>query len=63
MCEFAKRQPAERDYEAFLRAKIELSRASMRAGRGLSNEEVEAAFAGRRTKAPRNVEHEDREGH
>ncbi len=34
-----------REYDAFLRHKVEAGRASMRAGLGRSNEEVEAAFA------------------
>lgn len=38
----------EREYDEFLRRKIEIARSSMRAGRGRSNEEVEADFAARR---------------
>jgi hypothetical protein len=34
-----------RDYETFLRDKVERARSSMRAGRGRSNEDVEADFA------------------
>jgi len=37
-----------RDYDDYLRRKIEAGRASMRAGRGRSNDEVEAEFAARR---------------
>jgi len=39
------------EYEAYLRSKVEAGRASMRAGRGRSNEAVEAAFAAKRSKA------------
>lgn len=43
-----------RDYESYLQRKVDAGRASMHAGRGRSNEEVEAAFAARRQqiKAP-----------
>jgi hypothetical protein len=37
-----------REYEDYLRRKVEAGRASMRAGRGRSNEEVEAEFAAKR---------------
>ena len=37
-----------REYDEYLRRKVEAGRASMRAGRGRSNDEVEAAFAARR---------------
>lgn len=37
-----------RDYDDFLRRKVQASRASMHAGQGRSNEEVDAAFAARR---------------
>jgi predicted transcriptional regulator len=53
MREFVQRQRQERDYHAFLRGKVEASRASMRAGLGLSNEDVEAEFAARRAKVTR----------
>lgn len=48
MREFIQRQRDAREYDEFLRRKMELARASMRAGRGRSNEEVEAEFASRR---------------
>ena len=48
MREFVQRQREARDYDEFLRRKVEAGRASMRAGVGSSNEEVEAAFAARR---------------
>ena len=37
-----------REYDEYLRRKVEAGRASMRAGRGRSNDEVEAEFATRR---------------
>ena len=37
-----------REYDEYLRRKVEAGRASMRAGLGRSNDEVEAAFAARR---------------
>lgn len=40
-----------REYEDYLRRKVEAGRASMRAGRGRSNEEVEAEFAAMRRAA------------
>lgn len=39
-----------REYDDYLRCKVEAGRASMRAGRGRSNEQVEADFAARRHK-------------
>ncbi len=39
----------------FLQRKVESSRASMRAGLGLSNEEVEAKFAAKRDKIGKNA--------
>lgn len=38
-----------REYDKYLQRKVEAGRASMRAGRGRSNDEVEAAFAARRS--------------
>ncbi|WP_175666669.1 antitoxin of toxin-antitoxin stability system [Burkholderia ambifaria] len=37
-----------REYDDYLRSKVERARDSMRAGRGRSNDEVEAKFAARR---------------
>jgi len=51
MREFVERQRQARDYDAFLAGKVEAGRASMRAGLGRSNEELEAAFAARRAGA------------
>jgi predicted transcriptional regulator len=39
-----------REYDDYLRQKVEAGRASMRAGRGRSNDEVKAEFAARRNK-------------
>lgn len=39
-----------REYDDYLRRKVEAGRASMRDGRGRSNDEVEAEFAARRNK-------------
>lgn len=48
MREFVQRQREAREYDEFLRRKVEAGRASMRSGQGISNEEVEAEFAARR---------------
>jgi hypothetical protein len=40
-----------RDYDDYLRRKVEAGRASMRAGHGRSNDEVEATFTARRERA------------
>ncbi len=48
MREYVERQRAAREYDDYFRRKVDVGRASMRAGRGRSNEEVEAAFAARR---------------
>ena len=48
MREFVQRQREAREYDEFLRRKVEAGRASMRAGQGRSNDEVEAEFAARR---------------
>ncbi len=49
MREFVHRQREARDDDEFLRHKVEAGRASMRAGQGRSNDEVEAEFSARRT--------------
>jgi hypothetical protein len=46
-------QRDERNYNAFLRAKIEAARVSMRAGEGRTNDEVEAEFSARRASVGR----------
>ena len=48
MRDYIQRRREEREYDEFLRRKIEIARSSMRAGRGRSNEDVEAEFAARR---------------
>ena len=50
MREFVQRQREAREYDEFLRRKVEAGRASMRAGLGRSNDEVEAEFAARRAR-------------
>ena len=48
MREFVQRQREAREYDEFLRRKVEVARADKHAGRSYSNEEVEAEFASRR---------------
>jgi len=48
MREFIQRQREAREYDEFLRNKVEAGRASMQAGHGRSNDEVESTFAARR---------------
>ncbi|KAA0980887.1 antitoxin of toxin-antitoxin stability system [Pseudomonas sp. UYIF39] len=48
MRQFVQTQRESREYEAFLQRKVDSARISMRAGDGLTNEEVEAQFAARR---------------
>lgn len=50
MREFVQRQREAREYDEFVRAKVEAGRASMRAGRGRPNEKVEATFAAKRNR-------------
>jgi hypothetical protein len=45
---YIEQQQQIRDYNEYLRRKVEAGRASMRAGRGESNDEVESEFAARR---------------
>lgn len=51
MREFVQKQREARDYEEFLRRKVDAARSSMRAGVGRSSDEVEAKFAARRANA------------
>jgi predicted transcriptional regulator len=51
MREYVQRQREAREYEAFLRGKVDTARRSMRSGEGLSDSEVEAQFAARRAQA------------
>jgi predicted transcriptional regulator len=44
-----------REYDAYLLDKVRAGRASVRAGRGRANDEVEAEFAARRAKATRSA--------
>ena len=55
MREFVQRQREARAYDAFLRKKVEAARSSVRAGRGRSNDEVEAGFATRRAELRRKL--------
>jgi predicted transcriptional regulator len=48
MREFIRRQREVREYDEFLRNKVEAGRVSIQAGRGRSNDEVETVFADRR---------------
>lgn len=51
--EYVRRQREAREYDNFLRQKVEAGRASIRAGKGATNEEVEAALAARRARLPK----------
>ena len=51
MRDFVQRQREAREYDTFLRDKVEAARASMQAGEGRPDEEVEARFAARRAAA------------
>ena len=48
-----KLEPESREYDEFLRRRVEAGRASMRAGLGRSNDEVEAELAARRASVAR----------
>ena len=56
MREFVQRQRGAREYDEFLRRKVDIARASMRAGRGRPNEEVEAEAAARIAKMLREAD-------
>lgn len=51
MRQYVQTQREAREYEAFLQRKVEIARESVRAGDGLNNEDVEAAFAAKRRQA------------
>lgn len=51
MRDFIRQQRQAQDYDEYLLAKVEAGRASMAAGDGRSDEEVEAAFAALRSRA------------
>jgi hypothetical protein len=55
MREFVQRQQDAREYDDFLRRKVDLARSSMHAGLGRANDEVDAEFAARRTAAASRV--------
>jgi hypothetical protein len=48
---YIKQRRESREYDDYLKQKIETARASMRSGQGRSSDEVEAAFAARREQA------------
>lgn len=56
MRQFIERQREAREYDQFLRSKVEASRTSMRAGLGQTNDEVEAIFTARRNKVVKEKE-------
>lgn len=51
MREFVQRQREAREYDEFLRSKVETARLSMRAGQGKTNAEVESKFVAKRARA------------
>ena len=51
MRHYVRRQREARQYDDFLREKVDAARTSVQAGTGRSNEEVESAFATRRAQA------------
>ena len=51
MRQFVQTQRESREYDAFLQRKVDIARASMRNGDGLTNDDVEAEFAARRRRA------------
>jgi hypothetical protein len=59
MRDFVKRRQQKQEYIDFLRRKVELARRSIAAGRGHSNEEVEAEFAKKRAELLRRADEED----
>jgi len=50
MSDFLDHQHEKQEYDAFLTRKVEKARASARAGRCLTHDEVEAEFAARRAR-------------
>lgn len=59
MRDYVKRQREEREYDDFLRRKIERARKSVRAGRGRPNEEVAEEFEARRVELLRQADEAD----
>ncbi len=51
MRDFIERQRRAREYDAFLRGKVAAARASLRQGKGRTNDQVEAKFSKRRKQA------------
>lgn len=51
MRDFIRQQQQAKEHDEFVQRKVAIARASVEAGRGRSNEDVEAAFATRRAKA------------
>nr|WP_314627028.1 antitoxin of toxin-antitoxin stability system [uncultured Noviherbaspirillum sp.] len=51
MRDYVRRQREARQYDEFLRQKVDAARMSVQAGEGRSNEEVESDFAARRAQA------------
>ncbi|MFM9269755.1 antitoxin of toxin-antitoxin stability system [Halomonas elongata] len=56
MREFVERQREAREYDEFLRHKVDKARTSMRAGQGRSNEDVEAEASARRAALQRRAD-------
>lgn len=52
MRDYIEQRRQARQYDIYLRRKVEAGRVSMRAGRGRSNDKVETAFAARRNRLP-----------
>jgi predicted transcriptional regulator len=59
MRDFIQRQREAREYDDFLRQKVDVAWASVRAGRGRSNDEVEGDFAARRADLQRRADEAD----
>ena len=59
MRDFVKRQREAREYDDFLRRKVEIARAQKRAGMSFSDEEVSAEFAARRAELLRKADEAD----
>jgi predicted transcriptional regulator len=51
MRQFVQTQRESREYDAFLQRKVDIARASMHTGDGLTSDEVESEFAARRRRA------------
>lgn len=52
MRDYIEQRHQDSEYERYLHRKVEAGRASMRAGRGRSNDRVEAVFAAKRKRVP-----------